>query len=151
MRRRGSRGGRTDGWRSDLERDVGYWLDCNDYIYSYESKAYAYHVPARNVECGACGNTARNLKVRHYTPDFFFPNGVIIEAKGSFGQTDRRKVERTIKEHGIDLRMLFLRNNLIGRADRTKTRYGDWCDKRSIPWALWPKDQIPREWLVPKN
>lgn len=132
--------------RSKFEKDVAEWLTRKKVKYKYEDETFQYFVPVRGGRCISCNRT-KTEKSHWYTPDFFLPNGVIIEAKGKFAQTDRRKVERTIKEHGVDIRMLFLRNNLIGRKQHTSTRYSDWCDQRGIKWSLWPTDKIPQDWL----
>jgi hypothetical protein len=132
--------------RSKFETNVAAWLTEKGVAFEYEEETFEYYVPVRGGRCIHCNHTTTE-KSHWYTPDFFLDNGVIIEAKGKFAQADRRKVERTIKEHGVDIRMLFLRDNLIGRKQFTSTRYSDWCDKRGIKWSLWPEDKIPEDWL----
>ena len=49
-------------------------------------------------------------KLATYTPDFIFPNGVIIEAKGFFKPSDRTKhllIQAQDKENKYDIRFLF--------------------------------------------
>ena len=46
-------------------------------------------------------------KLATYTPDFIFPNGVIIEAKGFFKPSDRTKHILISQQTDYDIRFLF--------------------------------------------
>ena len=49
-----------------------------------------------------------DLAYRKYTPDFVLPNGVIIETKGLFTPSDRRKHILIQKQHPeLDIRFIF--------------------------------------------
>ena len=80
-----------------------------------------------------------------YTPDFIFPNGVIIEAKGFFKPSDRTKhllIQAQDKENQYDIRFLF--QNAYNRLTKnSNTTYGDWCDRHGF---LWCHGRIPTEW-----
>ena len=59
-------------YRSGLEERLGKHLDKVGCPYLYEVEKFEYVTRSK------------------YTPDFFLPNGVIIEAKGFFKPSDRR-------------------------------------------------------------
>jgi hypothetical protein len=76
-----------------------------------------------------------------YNPDWSCTiNGkkVFIEAKGKFNYIERRKVLGVIKTNpGIDLRLVFMRDNKIN--SKSGTRYTGWCAKHSIKCSVFPK------------
>jgi hypothetical protein len=114
-------------YRSHLEERVAKSLDKDAIPYLYEVEKFEYVTTSK------------------YTPDFFIPNGVILEVKGFFKPSDRRKMLAVIQQHPeLDLRMVFQRNNTLTK--QSKTTYGDWCDKHDIPWCIYP--HIPDEWLI---
>ena len=79
-----------------------------------------------------------------YTPDFFLQSGVIIECKGFFKPSDRRKMLAVKNQHPeLDIRFVFQRNNTLSK--QSKTTYGDWCDKHGFLWCIYP--DIPPSWL----
>jgi len=86
-----------------------------------------------------------DLKHRTYTPDFqILSNGIIIETKGRFVSTDRRK-HREIKNqyHDLDIRFIF-NNSRTKLYKGAKSCYGDWCDKNGF---LYADKVIPQEWI----
>ena len=113
-------------YRSGLEERLGKYLDKLAVPYLYEVEKFDYVTRSK------------------YTPDFFLPNGVIIEAKGFFKPSDRRKM-LAVKEQNpeLDIRFVFQRNNTLSK--NSKTTYGDWCDKHGFPWCVYPS--IPTTWL----
>tara|TARA_R110002074_G_scaffold57866_1_gene142165 strand:- start:19 stop:438 length:420 start_codon:yes stop_codon:yes gene_type:complete len=86
-----------------------------------------------------------DLKHRTYTPDFLLlNNGIIIETKGRFVSTDRRK-HREIKDQYPDLDIRFVFNNSKSRLYKgAKSCYGDWCDRYGF---LYADKLIPQEWI----
>ena len=84
------------------------------------------------------------VKNHHYTPDFVLDNGVILEAKGRFMSSDRAKHLLIQAQHpDLDIRFVFMRaSNTLNK--RSKTTYGDWCDKHGIMWC---EKSIPRSWF----
>ena len=76
-----------------------------------------------------------------YTPDWTLGRGkdpIYLEAKGKFDYIERRKVLAVINNNpGIDLRMIFMRNNRLNK--RSETTYGAWCDKHGIRWSVFPE------------
>lgn len=83
--------------------------------------------------------------IKEYNPDFIltFPGGrkVYIEAKGYFRPADRTKMLAVKRQNpGIDLRIIFGRNNKLGK----KMTYTDWCDRHDFKWAV---GEVPAAWL----
>lgn len=113
-------------FRSGLEERISSFFAKQNIPYLYEVEKFIYTLEAS------------------YTPDFFLPNGVILEAKGFFKPADRRKMLAIKKQHpDLDIRLVFQRNNTLSK--NSKTTYGDWCDKHGFPWCLYP--DIPPTWL----
>ena len=116
----------TSNYRSGLEERIAKKFDKDNVTYLYEVQSYEYVLTSK------------------YTPDFFLPNGVILEAKGFFKPADRRKTLAVIKQNpNLDIRFVFQRNNTLSK--NSKTTYGDWCDKHNLPWCIYPN--IPQSWL----
>lgn len=114
-------------YRSKLEERIAKLFGKQGVPFLYEAESYEYTL------------------VSKYKPDFFFPNGIVVEAKGFFAPKDRRKT-LAIKEQypDLDLRFIFQRNNSLTKT--SKNTYGDWCDKHSIPWCVFPN--VPEDWLT---
>ena len=64
------------GYRSGLEDKIAQQLKKANISVEYETLSIKYTVPA---------------VLRTYTPDFFLPNGIVIESKGRFTAEDRKK------------------------------------------------------------
>ena len=83
-------------------------------------------------------------KTRTYTPDFVLSNGIIIETKGRFVSTDRRK-HKEIKAQYPDKDIRFVFTNSRAKLYKgAKSSYGDWCDKEGF---LYADKVIPEEWI----
>ncbi len=113
-------------FRSKFEQRLALALKKAGVGFTYESQRISY------------------VKTHHYTPDFVLENGVILEAKGRFLSSDRAKHLLIKSQHPeLDIRFVFMRaSNTLNK--RSKTTYGDWCDKHGI---LWCERSIPREWF----
>lgn len=116
------------GYRSGLEETVGKELTEAGVDYEYES------IKIEWVD----------HKVRKYTPDFILPNGIIVETKGRFVASDRRKHLEIKKQHPeVDIRFVFSNaNNKLNKG--SKTTYAMWCEQKGFLWAV---KSIPKEWL----
>lgn len=113
-------------FRSQLEACVAKALDKQGLVYLYEPGKVHYQ-----LECD-------------YLPDFVLKSGPVLEVKGFFPPSDRRKVLAVKRQHPeMDLRMVFQRNQCISTG--SKTTYGMWCDKHKIPWCVYPN--IPEDWF----
>lgn len=86
--------------------------------------------------------------VHTYTPDFLLKTKkgktILIETKGRFLSKDRTKHLLLLRQHaGLDLRLVFM-NAKTRLSKRSKTTYGEWCDKHGIVWA---EKQVPKDWV----
>jgi len=115
-------------YHSIFEKGIAQQLEDMGINFDYERDVIVWVQPAQT---------------RKYTPDFFLPNGIIIEAKGKWTIEDRKKMANVREQNpNLDIRMLFQFDNKLNR--RAKTRYSDWCKQRCIPYAV---GKIPQEWL----
>ena len=124
-------------YRSGYEKTVCGELDNLNIDFEYETRNLYYEVSEQ----------------RKYTPDIILPNGIILELKGRFSASDRKKMLLVIKQHpDLDIRMVFQRHtNKLFKG--SKTTYSEWCEKHNIKWA---DKQVPIEWIkenkkVPKK
>jgi hypothetical protein len=120
--------------RSNFETQVSAKLDELGVKYEYEAYKLEYFKPLRDAVCFECEN-AKVYQRRTYLPDFWLPDhGFFIEAKGKFGQVDRMKMRLVKEAHpDEDIRMLFMRDNLIGRKAQTTTRYTEYAERYGMP------------------
>jgi len=121
------------GFRSGLEERVSEQLAFLNILDCYEIKKIPFVQPAKN---------------RNYTPDFWLPNGIIVETKGVFTVQDRQK-HLLIKDQYPDLDLRFVFSNSKNKLRKgSKTTYADWCNKYGFIFA----DQlIPEEWINEKK
>jgi len=117
------------GYRSGLEDNISKDLKERGVKFEYETFKIKYEVQEN----------------RTYTPDFILPNGVIIESKGRFTTTDRKKHLLVKKQHpDLDIRFVF--SNSKGKLYKgSKTTYADWCEKHGFMYA---DKRIPDEWVI---
>lgn len=117
-------------YRSKFEAQIAGRLEEQGVLYDYETKKIKFIRPSREAT---------------YTPDFILPNGIIIEAKGQFVTSDRQKHLWIRDQHPeLDIRFVFFNpNQKIGK--RSKTSYGDWCEKKGF---LYAQGLIPQEWIM---
>ena len=132
--------------RSSLEQHVAYRLDELGVTWEYEKYILEYRKPIRKAVCGECESTDV-YAIRQYTPDFWLPDyRCYLEVKGKFGQVDRMKMRYVVDQHpDEDIRMIFSRNNLIGRKAQTDTRYIDYCNQYGMSACV--LENMTKEWL----
>jgi hypothetical protein len=120
------------GYRSGLEHKISMALDIINYEYGYESIKIEWE----------------DLAYRTYTPDFILNNGIIIETKGRFLTTDRRKHLCIKKQHPkLDIRFVFT-NSRSKLSKGAKSTYAEWCIKHGFRYY----DRIiPEDWLKEKG
>ena len=120
------------GYRSGLEFKISMALDTIRYKYDYESIKIEWE----------------DLAYRTYTPDFILNNGIIIETKGRFLTTDRRKHLCIKKQHPkLDIRFVFT-NSRSKLSKGAKSTYAEWCIKHGFRYY----DRIiPEDWLKEKG
>ena len=116
------------GYRSGLEHKLSMHLDKLNYEYEYESIKIEWE----------------DLTYRTYTPDFILKNGIIIETKGRFLASDRKKHLCIQRQHPkLDIRFVFT-NSKSRLYKGSKSTYGDWCTKHGFIYA---DKVIPESWL----
>ncbi len=112
-------------FRSQFEKNTALSLKSEGVDFEYETLRIKY------------------TKLAVYTPDFIFPNGVIIEAKGYFRSQDRTKHILIKQQTDHDIRFLFM--NAYQRLNKNSdTTYAKWCDQYGFMWC---HKKIPNEWL----
>lgn len=118
------------GIRSGLEDVICKELTAKGVNYKYEELTLEYTQPA---------------KKRKYTPDVSLEDsGIIVEIKGRWVTADRQKIALVKAQYPeMDFRMVFS-NSKTKISKRSKTTYGDYCDKLGIPYA---DKTIPDSWL----
>lgn len=115
--------------------------------FEYEKQSYVYIRTVTKGICRDCGSTNCGQR-RTYTPDFFLPNGIILEAKG-FLTSDCRMLHRSMRDQhgGLDIRIVFQGDRAIS-SSKNKTKYSEWAKKEDIPCFVWSKKRpLTREWL----
>lgn len=116
------------GYRSGLEERVSKELEGAGVKYEYETQKIKYRVE----------------EDRTYTPDFILPNGIIVETKGRFVVSDRKKHLLIQKQRPeLDIRFVF-QNSRAKLYKGAKSTYGQWCDKHGF---LYADKSIPEDWL----
>lgn len=120
------------GFRSGLEDKVAAELLAQGIKVEYESTVISFVRPSRPSK---------------YTPDFWLPNGIIIETKGRFLTADRQKHILIKQQHPhLDVRFVFSRSK-ERISKQSKTTYAMWCEKNGF---LYADKSIPKEWLNEK-
>jgi hypothetical protein len=116
------------GYRSGLEEDMAADLAQRGIKFTYEKVKVSW----------------LDSQVRTYTPDFELENGIIIETKGRFTSSDRRKHKEIKKQHPeLDIRFVFS-NSRAKLYKGAKSTYGDWCTKHGF---LYSDKQVPQKWI----
>ena len=123
---------RKYGYRSGLEHKISIDLKERKVKYLYEKIKIEWE----------------DLCYRTYTPDFVLNNGIIIESKGMFTASDRRKHLLIQKQHPeLDIRFVFSNcNSKLNK--RSKTTYASWCDKHNFLYAT---KKVPLDWTSEKT
>lgn len=117
------------GFRSGLEVKIAEQLKSAGVEVEYETTKIKYVVPE---------------SLHTYTVDFVLPNGVMVETKGRFLLSDRKKHLLIQKQHpDLDIRFVFS-NSKTKIAKGSKTSYADWCLKNNFKFA---DKGVPAEWL----
>ena len=132
----------SNNYKSKFEKQVAQNLINRAVEFKYEPYALNYYRKTRGGSCTVCGST-KIRELHKYTPDFVFPNGLIVEAKGHFTSKDRTKMVEVKKENpDLNIRMLFMRDNFITK-NKAMT-YSQWCVKNGFLCAFM---KVPEEWI----
>ena len=120
----------TSKFRSGLEERIAKQLKDLGVKYSYETLTILYTKPEESGR---------------YTPDFVLPNRIIIEGKGQFVTSDRKKHKLIKQEFGdkYDIRFIFS-NSKSKIGTKSKTSYANWCERYGFKYA---DREIPQKWI----
>lgn len=117
------------GFKSGLEENISKQIEGRGIEVQYESEKVDYIIPASE---------------HTYNPDFKLPNGIRVETKGRFVLADRKK-HLLVKEQNPNLDIRFVFSNSKNKINKkSKTTYGDWCDKHGFKYA---DKEIPDSWF----
>lgn len=136
---------RRSRYKSDFEHRLALSLLNRGFLdaVKYEKETYKYNSRVYKGTCVDCSGQ-NVVSVREYTPDWFLPNGIIVESKGKFTPPNRTQMLEVITSHpDKDIRMVFQYDNWLTRGK--KTRYSDWCNQHGIKYAV---GDIPTEWIT---
>ena len=118
-----------NGYKSGFEFKTATFLKERKITFEYEVRKIPYTVPKIH---------------KHYTPDFFLPNGIIVETKGRFMIEDRKK-HILIKNQHPELDIRFVFQNAKGKIRKgSPTTYAMWCEKNKFKWS---HGTIPDSWI----
>ena len=128
---RGYRKARRKGYRSNLEWPIAQQIQKEKHELRYEI------IKIQWVD----------FSIRSYTPDFVLDNGIVLEVKGYWSTSDRRKHLEIKRQHPeLDIRLVFENSSRKIRKG-SNTSYGKWCDKKDI---IYCDRVIPKIWLKEK-
>jgi hypothetical protein len=117
------------GFKSGLEENISQQIEGKGIKVEYETEQVSYIIPASE---------------HNYHPDFKLPNGIRVETKGRFVLADRKK-HLLVKEQNPNLDIRFVFSNSKNKINKkSKTTYGDWCDKHGFKYA---DKEIPDSWF----
>ena len=123
------------GFRSKLEMQVNQQLVDSGLSFSYEGpmNVIRYTHPVTH---------------HRYLADFLLGNGIIVETKGIFDASDRKKHLYIQEQYPIlDIRFVFMNsNNRLSKS--SKTTYAAWAEAHGF---LWADKLIPEVWLKEKK
>jgi len=120
---------RKYGFKSGLEENISNQIKGKGIKVEYETEQVSYTIPASE---------------HTYYPDFKLPNGIRVETKGRFVLADRKK-HLLVKEQNSNLDIRFVFSNSKNKiSKKSKTTYGDWCEKHGFKYA---DKEIPNSWF----
>jgi ABC-type Na+ transport system ATPase subunit NatA len=121
-------------YRSGLEVSIAKQLKKFRIKFDYEKLVILYTKPAQSST---------------YTPDFRLANGIIIETKGRFVVSDRKKHLLIKKQYGNKYDIRFVFSNAKAKIYKgSKTTYADWCIKHNFKYF---NKTIPMKWIKEKH
>lgn len=116
-------------YRSGFEKQVHVDLLSRGVEPAYEAEYVEYQQPA---------------STHRYTPDFKLPNGIYIETKGRFLDSDRMKhLHVKASRPDLDIRFVFMRSSTPIRKG-SPTTYAMWCKRHGFKYA---DKRVPQEWI----
>ena len=118
----------TSRFRSKYEAAVAASLVKRGLDCKYEARSFGYIIRAT------------------YTPDFFLPNGVVVETKGHFSSDDRRKMLAVKSQYPLlDIRLCFQNAQVkLSKAPKSLA-YWQWAERHGF---LGVKATFPTTWFT---
>jgi hypothetical protein len=74
------------------------------------------------------------VKEAHYVPDWKIREGLYVETKGYFSPSNRANLLAFREQHPNITVCLVFQNSSNKLNSKSKTTYGEWCDKHDIRW-----------------
>lgn len=129
-------------YKSRYEYNQAMRLEKNGINFEYEEHKIGWYQTVVGGHCPSCGESPV-VKLRSYTPDFFFPNSeIFVETKGRFTSENRTFMEQIVKQADYEIRMVFMADNYCTK--KKGMRYSRWCELKGIQYAI---GSIPLEWV----
>lgn len=130
--------------RSGFEATVLDDLTERGVVWAYEPHPLTWEDARRGARCLECGSDNTSTR-RVYIPDARVAGRKSVwylEIKGRLTVDDRRTLLGA-KREGHDIRLVFMRDNKLTKAARSK-RYSAWAEENGFPWAI---GRVPEEWV----
>ena len=130
-------------YKSRYEYNQAVRLEKNNITFEYEKHKLEWWEKVNNSQCSACGRQDSAVKLRTYTPDFYFPTtDIFVETKGRFTSQNRTFMSQIVKQTDTEIRMVFMADNYCTK--KKGMRYSRWCELNDITYAI---GSIPLEWI----
>ena len=129
-------------YKSRYEYNQANRLTKNGVNFEYEKHKIIWEEAVQKGLCVECDSN-RVVKLRSYTPDFYFPkSNIFVETKGRFTSQNRTFMSQIIEQSDTEMRMVFMADNYCTKKKGMK--YSRWCELNSIEYAI---GSIPLEWV----
>ena len=129
-------------YKSRYEFNQAVRLEKNGINFEYEPMQFNWVQPLINGVCTRC-DSEDVVKLRKYTPDFWFPKSkIFVETKGKFTPENRTAMAEICKQSPHEIRMVFMTDNWLTK--KHGMRYSRWCELNGIECAI---GSIPLEWV----
>ena len=129
-----------------LDYGRGYWLMINNNSTNIFTGNY---ITELNISLNEGWNLVAGLSSSVELVNIIDVNGIIIEGKGQFVTSDRKKHRQIRKEFGskYDIRFVFSNSKTkIGK--KSNTTYANWCERYGFKYS---DKEIPQSWIEEKK
>ncbi len=122
------------GFRSNLELRVSIILKNSNIRAKYEPYTLPYNIaPTIKCVCEDCGSKNITIK-KHYTPDFVLRNNLVLEVKGLFRPSDRKKMLAVRIANPKHKFILVFQTPKKKISKQSSTTYEDWAIKHEFEY-----------------
>jgi len=129
-------------YKSRYEYNQAVRLEKNGVYFEYEKHKIIWEQAVQKGLCVECGHD-KVIKLRSYTPDFWFPKSeLFVETKGRFTSENRTFMNQIAQQSDKEIRMVFMADNYCTKKKGMK--YSRWCELNDIEFAI---GSIPLEWV----